>query len=134
MGSFVFLVVFAAIFVLFADEMTAFFKKKFAIPWVRLFVPLFLISFFWVWHDEFLPLALAWLQAKANLFVGSFAVFLPHSIQWVARALGLYVLGSVPAWILYWHVSRQMTTKKNTHRVARLYVFAWMFFVLLFVM
>jgi hypothetical protein len=134
MGSFVLLVVCAAIFVLFADEMTAFFKKIFGIPWVRLFVPLLVITFFWVWHDDFLPLALAWLQAKTNIFVMSFASFLPQSMQWVARALGLYVLASIPAWIIYWHINRKIATRKSTYRITRLYAFAWMFFMLLFVM
>lgn len=128
MGILLFIVVFSAVFVLFADEASAFFKKWYSVYWVRVTVPLLMISWAWIWNDDVIPLALEWLQMQLVFLVSAPASFVPQNMQWVVNALGLFMLASLPAWILYWKFSRDVVTALHRKILANTYVFSWVFF------
>ncbi len=133
MWGFSLLIVVAAIIVLFAEELSKVFKKFFKKTWARVLVPLFFASFAWAWHDEFLPLALLWLQSDLKFLVASIAGVMPRSMHWLVQALCLFVLSSVPALLLFWHMTRQSITRVKMGYVTRVYATTWLFFAMLFV-
>ena len=131
MGTLLFFVVFTAIFLLFADEMSAFFKKWYGVYWIRVTVPLLVVSWVWVWNDEFIPLILEWLQIQFTALIAEPASWLPQGLQWVINILGLFLLASVPPWILYWKFSRDTMTDSRKQLIAGVYAASWVFFSVL---
>ncbi|MDX2347021.1 MAG: hypothetical protein QNK11_09150 [Legionella sp.] len=121
------LVVFSAVFILFSEEMSVMFKRWYGVYWVRVIVPLLVISWIWIWNDEFIPLSLSWLQLKIALIILTCSNVFPESIQWVVNGLGLFVLASLPAWGLYWKLSRAIVTKPQADLIKRIYFFVWIF-------
>jgi hypothetical protein len=128
MITLLFLVIFAATFILFSEEMSVVLKKWYGIYWVRVAVPLLVMSWIWIWNDEFIPLLLAWLQARVVFLNVTIAGFFPQGMQWVARATSLFILASLPAWFLHWRFHRTVITKAKTEMIANVYVFVWLFF------
>ncbi len=131
MSTLLVLVVISSIAVLFADETSAFVKKWYEVYWVRVTVPLLVISWIWAWNDELLPVFLEWLQGKCIFLIAGFASWLPTSLQWVGDAFGLFLLASLPAWILYWRFRRDVVTASQANIVASVYAYAWVFFAVL---
>ncbi|MCH9755774.1 MAG: hypothetical protein K0U37_01105 [Gammaproteobacteria bacterium] len=131
MGLLLFFVVFSAIFLLFADEMSAFFKKWYAVYWIRVTVPLVVISWMWIWNDELIPLILEWLQGNVIFLITRLENLLPQAIHRVADIVGLFILASVPAWLLFWKFSREVVTKSQKEILVNVYAFSWVFFTVL---
>jgi|GEM_PF-1931214 len=133
MGLVLFLVVFSAIFVAFTNEIATWLKKVLSVTWVRVCVPMVLISCLWVWFDEEVLWVLEYLQQNLHFFTAKFAVLLPHQLMWsVARVLILYLSASIPAWLFYWKLSRDDSSfGKYMPRLAKLYAFSWVFFSVL---
>ncbi len=129
MAMLFFLVILAAVFIFFSEEITTVLKKWYGVYWVRVTGPLVLISWAWIWYDEFIPLLLAWLQAWLVFFVSVSAQFLPHSMQWIIHALGLFLLASLPAWGMYWKMGRDVVTASQHEYIMLAYLFSWLFFV-----
>ena len=132
MGLILFLVVFSAIFVAFIDEITAWLKNVLSVTWVRVLMPLVIVSFLWVWFDEEMLWILAYFKASLAFFTVKFTGVLPHKIIWfTARVLSLYLPASITAWLFYWKLSRDGTLDKQAPRLAKLYAFSWLFFLML---
>ncbi len=131
MGTLLFLVVVSAIVILFADEASAFFKKWYGIYWVRVTVPLLFISWAWIWNDEVVPFLLEGLQEKLTFLVSAPAQFMPEKLRWISNAVGLFVLASLPAWVMYWRFSREIVTKAQVELLLNVYAFTWVFLAVL---
>ncbi len=131
MLTLLFMVIFSATFILFSDETTAFVKKWYAVYWCRVFVPLLVISWVWVWNDEIIPLLLAWSKEHIELMIIALSEPLPQSIQWIANAAGLFFLVSLPVWLLHLRLSRTVMTKAQANLVSHIYFFLWLFFSLI---
>ena len=131
MLTLLFMVLFAATFILFSDEMSVFLKKWYGVYWARFLVPLLVISWIWVWNDEFIPLLLAWSKEQVVLIVLKLAHVLPQSMQWIGSAAGLFFLASIPAWLLHLKFSRAVITKAQENLIARIYFFVWVFFAVM---
>lgn len=132
MGLVLFLVVFSTIFVAFTDEITTGLKRLFSVTWVRLLVPMVIVSFLWVWFDEEVLWVLAYFQANLVWFTVKFTSFLPHKIiLFTGRVLSMYLPASIPAWLLYWKMTHVSSCKAKINRVAKLYVLSWLFFMIL---
>lgn len=130
MGALLFLVIFSAIFVLFAEEIIGFIKQVSQKHWVRTFVPLLVFSWIWVWFDELTPSLLAWLQSQVIAFAAHPASVLPVSIRWVAFAFNLFLFASLPAWITHW-LANKHGMKEKAHFVSVIYFFSWLCFAIL---
>lgn len=132
MGLVLFLVIFSSVFVAFSDEITTWLKKVLSVTWVRVLLPLVIVSFFWVWFDEEVLWVLQYFQSSIAFFTTKFAGVLPHKIIWfTARVLILYIPASIPAWLFYWKISRGGSSDKQELRILKLYAFCWLFFVVL---
>ena len=131
MGTLLVLVVFAALFLLFAEEMSAFCKKWYDVYWVRVIVPLLAISWIWIWNDEFIPLILEWSQTQLVFLIAEPASWLPDSLKWLGNAVGLFILASLPAWLLHWKFSRDIVTESKAQMVANVYAASWVLFAVL---
>ena len=131
MGTLLVLVVFAALFLLFAEEASALCKKWYGVYWIRVTVPLLVISFMWVWNDESIPLILEWLRTQFVALISEPASWLPGSLQWLGNVFGLFLLTSLPPWILFWKFSRNIVTESQTQMIANVYAASWVFFAVL---
>ena len=119
------LVVFSAVFVLFTEELTGIFKKYYDIYWLRVTVPLVVLSWMWIWNDETIPVILESLQDQLDFVSNQPARLLPHAFQWIIQAFILFVLASVPAWLLHWKFSREILTPVRAEIVSTVYAFSW---------
>lgn len=127
-----FLVVFTAVCIAFLQEIKGFFKKVFSVRWVQVLTPMLVVSFLWVWFDEEVLWALAFLKLILTFSTEHVTRLLPHKLTWItARVFNLYLPASVPAWLYYWKISRRPSSSKQEFRVAKLYAFLWLFFTLL---
>ena len=132
MGWVLFLVVFSAIFLAFTDDIVDFLKRVLSVTWVRVLLPMVIISFLWVWFDEEVLMLLQYIQLGLAFFTAKFTSLLPHKIIWfTARLLTLYIPASIPAWLFYWKLRRDGSQDKKKLRLMKLYTFSWLFFVLL---
>ncbi|MDF1684082.1 MAG: hypothetical protein P1U36_05450 [Legionellaceae bacterium] len=132
MGLVLFLVVFSAIFVAFTDEITALIKRILSVTWVRVLLPMLLVSFLWVWFDEEILWVLAYVKASLAFFTAKFSGVLPHKITlFTGRVLSLYLPASIPACLFYWKLKRDGSVDKQASRLTKLYVFSWLFFLML---
>lgn len=132
MGLVLFLVVFSAIFLAFTDDIVGFLKKILSVTWMRVLVPMVIVSFLWIWFDEEVLILLQYLQLSLAFFVVKFTSFLPHKIIWfTARVLSLFLPASIPVGLLYWKLSRDGSVTKQAPRFAKLYAFSWLFFAVL---
>ena len=132
MGLVIFLVVFSAVFVAFTDEITAWLKNILSVTWIRVLLPMLIISFLWAWFDEEVLWVLAYVQASPAFFTAKLTSLLPHKIiLFTARILSLYLPASVPAGLLYWKLSRDGSLDKQAPRLTMLYAFSWLFFAVL---
>jgi hypothetical protein len=119
------LVIFSAIFVLFTEELLGVLKKYYDIYWIRVTVPLIVMSWMWIWNDETIPVMLEWLQDQLNFVLNQPARLLPHALQWIIQGLILFILASVPAWLLHWKFSQDILTSARAEIVSIVYVFSW---------
>jgi hypothetical protein len=132
MGLVLFLVVFSAIFVAFTNEITAWLKSVLSVTWVRVLLPMVIVSFLWVWFDEEVLWVLVYFKASLAFFTAKFTGVLPHKIIWfTARVLSLYLPASMTAWLFYWKIKRDRSVKQQAARLAKLYLFSWLFFMIL---
>lgn len=132
MGSLLFLVVSSAIFIAFTNEIMALFKQAFSVTWVRVLIPMIIVSFLWVWFDEEVLLLLQYIQLNLAFFVEKLMHALPQKIiGFTVRVLILYFSASIPAWLFYWKISRDHSSNKNRAHFAMLYAFSWLFFAVL---
>lgn len=132
MGLVLFLVVFSAIFVAFTNEITALLTSIFSVIWIRVLLPLVIVSFLWVWFDEEALWVLAYFKASLALFTAKFTAVMPHKIIWfTARVLSLYLPASLMAWLFYWKLKHDGSVDKHAPCLAKLYFFSWLFFLML---
>jgi hypothetical protein len=132
MGLVLFLVVFSAIFVAFTNEITAWLKSVLSVTWVRVLLPMVIVSFLWVWFDEEVLWVLAYFKASLAFFTAKFTAVLPHKLLWfTARVLSLYLPASMTAWLFYWKLKRDGSVKQQAARLVKLYLFSWLFFLVL---
>ena len=131
MALILFLIIFSTAFVLFSDEINVLFKKIFAARWLRIIAPIGIVSFLWVFFDEEVLWSLQYLQLALSFIAKQSARVLPHKLAWVTQALTLYLMASIPAWVLHWGLSRRPFFSKKTHRITYFYVFSWLFFSML---
>ena len=132
MGLLLFLVIFSATFLLFSEEVLGLLKKCSAVYWMRVTVPLVVISWIWIWYDELIPLGLLWLQDHIKMGVAEFSPIFPHSIQWLADALALFTLASLPVLGVYLTLRcRGIMMQSHTEMMMCVYAFSWVFFTAL---
>ena len=125
-------VIFSAVFVLFSDEIAAVLKKWFAIYWVRVFVPLLLISWMWIWNDDFIPVALFHFYGMLHQFVGQFVAIFPKSLHGLAKGISLFLLTSIPVGCLYWRLHYTSLTKRKNQIIRDAFLFVWIFWVVMY--
>jgi len=132
MGLVLFLVVFSAIFVAFTNEITAWLKSVLSVTWVRVLLPMVITSFLWVWYDEEILWVLTYFKASLAFLTMKFTRVLPHEIiGFTARVLSLYLPASMTTWLFYWKLKRDGSVDKQAPRLAKLYLFSWLFFLVL---
>jgi hypothetical protein len=106
-----FIVLCAAIVVLFSQEFASVFKKIFAIPGVKLFLPLFVVSLLVEYYQAMGIWFLLFYKDYLHIFLHYLVSVLPFAkgaITFV-HILYLFVIACVPIWILYgwaWHKKR----------------------------
>lgn len=130
MGGFALLVIFAVIFIVFVEDIVDKGKALLKIGWFCTFGPLFFISCLWAFYDAELPGVLTALQTRLNFFISQPASLLPQYLQWVARGFGLFVLASIPVWVVYWRMSRNKKAQISMKILTRVYAFSWLCFSL----
>ena len=90
------------------------------------------VSFLWVWFDEEMLWVLEFVRGGLIAFAMQCVSFMPHKLTcFTARFLSLYIPACIPAWLFYWKISRGPSSNKQELRIAKLYVFSWLFFALL---
>lgn len=133
MVTFALLVIFAAAFILFAQDMSQFFKKMYGIYWVRLLAPLFVVSWIWIWHDELLAVLLLWLKERIVLATLGPVHLLPKGFEFIGQGVMLFIIASIPAWVTYGYLRYQnkKLTSDNRLLIARVYAFVWLILAVL---
>jgi|GEM_PF-6930932 len=131
MGTLIVIGVAAAVFVLFADEVSGLIKKLYGKFWIRFLMPLVFASWLWIWYDEFMPLFLEWLQTNVLSFDAHVASLVPELLRPVIFVLGVFILASTPAWIVYWYKRRKGELEAGQFIATRVYLFTWVFIAIL---
>ncbi len=128
------LVLVGAICILFSEEVSGVIKKWYGKYWVRTLVPLLVISWIWIWHDDVLPLLLAYVQDELILLGMTVAAGLPAYLKWFGYAVELFVLSSLPIWFFYWRCNHTGITERQIRLLRTGYAFTWLFFAILITM
>ena len=99
----------ASIASFFSQEFTRLFKKIFAIPGVKLILPLFLASFIIIFYEEFGQWLLVRFQIFLHKVVVKLDMILPFKTGFISlgRIISLFIIASVPIWIAEWSAIRK---------------------------
>ncbi len=127
------LVISAAIVAFFQDEFARFFGKLFSHAWVRLFLPLVLVSAgVEAWTSMYWVLAI--MQSRIHAMMLSLFQLFPYA-TWSAifsQWLFLFLISGAPAWGLFWWLKRK-DAENIVLKTMYTYLLVWLFLILLWV-
>lgn len=128
------LVICASILAFFLDEFAATFKKMFAVGWIKIFLPLFIVSVCVISFSTSILSCLLWFQNYFRYLMVLIFQCLPNKV-WsgiIAQCVVIFLVASLPTWGLYGllkykHWGRPMVWA--TH----IYLILWISLVILWV-
>jgi hypothetical protein len=127
------LVIAAAIIAFFQDELASFLRKLFSYGWVRLFLPLLLVSVgVQCYVKKYFILQLT--QARIHALMLSFFKLFPYGFGSLilSQSLFLFLVSALPVWTVFFWFKRK-EVENAEFKVTCAYFFFWLSLILLWV-